>query len=112
MATETVKTRAPKKERDIEVQYDFGANLEEAKALFGETAVFDGYKSDAKISLQAVIRDMLGADKSDDEIKTFVSTWKYGVARDRVVDPVAAIKNKMVGMSEEEKREFIQSLLV
>lgn len=63
----------------VSVEYDFGDTLAEAVEKFGEEVVFTRYKAAAVIDLQALMRNMIRAQKSEDEIREAVSEWKPGV---------------------------------
>lgn len=63
----------------VAVDYDFGDNLAQAVELFGEEVVFTRYKAAAVIDLQALMRNMIRAQKTEDEIGEAVSEWKPGV---------------------------------
>jgi hypothetical protein len=80
---EKVTAEAPKVQRSIEVEYEFGANLDEAKALFGEAAVFSIFQAKAEIIIQDICRRMLVAGKTDEEIKTYIAGYKLGVQQRR-----------------------------
>jgi hypothetical protein len=97
-------------ERQACVQYDFGDNLQDAVAKFGEKAVYDDFVASAKITLQAGMRRLLEAGKSEAEIASALATWKPGVKMERMVDPVAALMNKFGTMSEEEQLALIEKL--
>ena len=68
--------------RTIKIPYNFGANLDEAIALFGEEAVFESYKADAIVGLQGYIRRMLKLDgdkaMTDEQILEKAAGWKPG----------------------------------
>jgi hypothetical protein len=99
----------------LEVEYDFGASLEEAKALFGEDVVFSNYKQAVVISLQAFVRRNLELKEDkrlpDDAIKAKVASWKPGVASVRTGENIQdkALK-AFANMSPEAKAAFIQRL--
>jgi hypothetical protein len=105
-----IKVSAPKVNREFKTEFDFGDNLDEAVSMFGAEVVFAGFVSDEVIALQGAIRDGLVKGKTEDEIKALVDGWKPGVARPRIIDPVAVIKNKFAKMSQEEQLAFIETL--
>ena len=53
----------------VQVQYDFGTDLDEAVELFGAEVVFSRYKSAAVIDLQAYMRGLIRQEKPADEIE-------------------------------------------
>ena len=77
-----IKTKAPKAgDRQVSVQYPLGENIQEAVDLYGEDTVYNLYIDKAVVQLQAVIRPMIEAGKTDEEIQSALSTYKLGVKR-------------------------------
>lgn len=110
MATE-INVKAPKAgDREWTGSYDFGATLEEATEKFGAEVVFSSFVSAQTIRAQAVVRALLEANKTDDEIAAELAGWKPGVQRTRTIDPQAAILAKWGSMSEDEKAAFLAKL--
>ena len=98
-------------DREVAALVDFGENLQDATAKFGEEVVFSGFVAQAKIRAQAIMRDMLTEGKTDEEIQTFMNTWKPGISRERTVDPTAAFLNKFAGMTAEDQNKFLEQLM-
>lgn len=118
MAEETVESgvievSAKKSGFDTEVTiaYDFGKNLDELSAKFGEEVVFTNARANMKITLQGVIRRMIEAGKSQDEISAACVDWKPGVQMERTVDPLVVARKAMAQMDDEAKQAFINKLL-
>ena len=87
MAVETFKTTESNAEgaRSIELGYEFGENLDAAAEKFGDDVVMANFTKSAKISLQARVRDLMKAGKTDEEIQTYVaSEWVPGLKTARV----------------------------
>ncbi|MCK5604599.1 hypothetical protein KAR91_22110 [Candidatus Pacearchaeota archaeon] len=103
----TIEVNAKKDEKEATLNYDFGADLDAAVALFGAEVVFTNYRKSAKIDLQAVMRRYLTAGKDCAEL---VGIWKPGVTLERIVDPKAAAKNAFAKMDADEKKAFIAEL--
>ncbi len=84
----------PKEKISASVEYNFGDNLKEAVALFGEDVVFSNYLSRATVSAQNVMRPKVEDGDSQETIAAFMNKWKLGtaVARTTTVnaDSVAA----------------------
>lgn len=75
----TIKAKCPKSDnREVEVEYNLGENLEGAVALYGAETVFNLYAQKAVISVQAIIRAAAEDGKSDEEIQEIVSNHKLG----------------------------------
>jgi len=92
--------------RKVSVAYDFGDDLADAGMKFGEDVVFNIYKQQAVIKLQAVIRNAAEAGKTDEEIAEAAAEWKPGLVVK--ADPVAAILKKV--KSPEQLAEIIAKL--
>jgi len=113
---EKVTTEAPKVNRAIEVDYDFGTNLEEAVSLYGEAAVFSLYQAKAEIIIQDICRRMLSAGKTDEEIKTFIAGYKLGVQQRRKGGTRKTVEQKLLDeiqggkMSAEDVKALISRL--
>lgn len=139
MALETVKAKVdsgPYAGREVEVQYDFGGNLQEATKMHGEGAVFERYHAAAVIDLQAYLRSQIkqGAaethkekDKEGKETTVIdkvtenaqamqkrvleaVKAWKLGEKKQRGTTKVEKVKNLLDGMSPEQREEALREL--
>lgn len=97
-------------ERTASIVTDLGDNLEDATAKFGADVVFSNYKRAVTITAQAAIRRMLEQNLEQDTVTNKMASWKPGVALDRSVDPVAALKAKMSTMTPEEKAALLEEL--
>lgn len=77
-----INTKAPKVNREITVNYDFGNTLEEMTKKFGAEVVFSHALDNMVIGLQANIRGKLekdGEDRmSDQAIRAAIASWKPG----------------------------------
>ena len=98
-------------DREVTAMVDFGDNLDDAVAKFGAEVVFSGFQAQAKIRAQAIMRDMLTEGKTDEEIQTFMNTWKPGVTRERSFDPTTAFLNKFASMDKEAQDKFLEELM-
>jgi hypothetical protein len=111
MATEMVKCESAKVPGvSVEVPFDFGANLEDAKTKHGESAVFANYRKGATIEVQNVGRRLLIAGKPPAEIATVVSGHKLGTSMRLPTDPKAAAMAALTGMTPEERKAFLREL--
>lgn len=90
------------------VPYNFGTDLDDMVEKFGRDIVFTNARSNMKIALQGQIRRRLTAKQPCDDLAT---SWKPGQIAERIVDPVAAAKNHMAKLSDEEREAFIASLM-
>ena len=108
-----IETSAPKVDRSISVEYDFGGTLDKAMDLFGDTVVYSNFEDNAVIGLQGLVRRCLEKkdDKymSDDEIRAVVANHVPGVGAKRG-DPLAALMAKFQKLSPEKQEEMIRKL--
>lgn len=102
-----IKARAPKVGKECEVEYDFGKDLTEMIAKFGERVVYDLAVDSAVIRLQSLLRSALERDLNPQEV---ANRWIPGVKTAAARDPLAAIKAAYAAMSPEEKKAFLQQL--
>lgn len=93
------------------ILYDFGDNLSDAVDKFGEEIVFGCYAAASKISGQAAIRRQLENGKTQEDITERMAEWKPGQKLERVTDPVAALKAKLMTMTDEEKQAMLAELM-
>lgn len=109
-----VSTTSVKMSRELEVEFDFGDNLDEAVSLYGAEVVYSNYKKSAVIALQALVRRELDKKedaKSDAEITAKAIAWKPGVAKVSTVDAKETILKKVSKMSEADRKALIEQLL-
>ena len=85
MSAEAVKAIVMEKDdqprQEITVEYDFGDSLEDMKEKFGEEVVKSKVKQKLVIDLQAYVRGLLRAGKTEDEITEAVAAWKPGLSK-------------------------------
>ena len=105
-----IEVTANKGSKSLTVSYDFGNNLQDAVARFGEDVVFSNMQQSMKISLQALIRRGFDKGVTDEEITAQAAAWKPGVAAQRQSDPVAAVLSKWATLSPEKKAELLKQL--
>ena len=96
--------------KEVVVQYDFGDNLAEAVAKFGEEIVFTNARRNMVIGLQGVIRRLIETNKAELAQST-ADAYKPGVQMERgKVDPKQRAIAAFRGMTPEERAEFIREL--
>ncbi len=96
MATESISTLKPKSEktgpeREVELEFNFGDDLEDCVSLFGEKIVFANARRNMIVLFQGNVRRMLGSSekkdgtvteaKTDEEILEWAAEWKPGEVR-------------------------------
>ena len=94
----------------ITVTYDFGENLAEAVQLFGEEVVFTGFRHNATIALQGLVRPELDKGTDPEAIKQKAAAWKPGVVTRSASDPISAIVGKWATMTDEQRKALMQKL--
>lgn len=103
-----IEVKATKDGKEEIIAYDFGDNLEDAVNKFGADVVFSGFRSDAKIDLQARMRARMAKGQP---VEDLVSIWKPGIKLERApVDAFTAAKNAFSKMTAEERAAFLQSI--
>jgi len=93
----------------ITVEYDFGADLKDASALFGVDVVFSNFISSAKIALQDVVRAGIKAKKDAKTIQKDVDAFKLGVKR-RSKTKAEKLATEMGKLTPEERKVLLASL--
>jgi hypothetical protein len=98
--------------RTIDLEYDFGTNMDESIAKFSEEVIHASFVKQAKVVLQARVRDLMKAGKTDDEIKEAITQWVPGIRQPRAAAATTVDKlMKAVGkMSAEDKAKIMAAL--
>lgn len=105
-----IEVTAKKGSRELTTSYDFGDNLQDAVAKFGEEVVFSNMRQSMKISLQALLRRGIDKAQEDSVILAQAAAWKPGVATERQSDPAANVLAKWGMLSPEQKAELLKKL--
>lgn len=105
-----VGVKAPKLNKEMTFLYDFGNDMKDAVAKFGEEQVFNGFVRSAVIAFQGSARSLMEAGKSRGEIEVAMKDWKPGIARQRTFDAIGAATAKFATMTAEEQADFIAKL--
>jgi hypothetical protein len=105
-----IKAKASDEGQEYTVLYDFGDDLAGAQAKFGSDVVYDNYVRSAKITIQAAMRRLAKAGKTETEIAAFVDQMKIGVAAERIIDPIGAATKKFATMSAEDQAKLLETL--
>lgn len=108
-----ITTNAPKTNRSITVDFDFGGALDKAVEMFTAEVVYSNFEDNAVIALQSLIRRYLekSGEKAvdDDFIREKVAAWKPGIGAKRG-DPIAALLERFGKMSAEKQAEILAKL--
>lgn len=109
-----VSCKNPSVNREIVVDYNFGATLEEAIELFGTDVVFSSFVADCKVGLQAFVRARLGKTDeeymTDEQILAEVEGWKPG-QRKQAADPMAKLQALLSKLSPEQRAALLEGAL-
>lgn len=107
MSEKTVK--ATKEGRTVETLYDFGDTLDEMTQKFGEEVVRSNAEQSITVNLQSMIRRMIQAGKTDEEIQAKVAEHVPGKGGEKA-DPVEKFKAKWSNLSKEEREKLLDEL--
>ena len=92
----------------------FGDNIREAIELFGEDTVFEHFSIGGKTSARNRLYNLVHRGEksfSAAEAVTEMGSWKLGRVAERVaVDPMAALRKRMIGMTKEQKLALFEEL--
>lgn len=108
MTLETVNAEV-KEGPSVQVEYDFGDNIEEANSLFGEAVVWAYAKRALVIAVQGHARGLLKSGKTVEEIQEAISTWKPGTPRPKT-SPEERLKAEWAKMSAEDRAALLREL--
>lgn len=106
-----VSAKSPKHDRETTVMVNFGETLKESKEMFGADAVNSNAFANWRVTLQASIRRMHDAGKSDEEIQAALKDAKMGVAvSGGRVDPIQASLAQFATWTPEKQEAYLQQL--
>lgn len=89
-------------ERTIEVEYDFGDDIDAAVDAFGADVVMSNYRQSAVIALQSRLRAQIAAGLKDNEIAAKAEEWKPGFKSVTRKSPVDKVRDLLSGKTPEE----------
>lgn len=106
----TAKLKDQDDSEAVTCQYDFGDNLKDAVAKFGEDVVFNRFKSAAVIDAQSLIRRGIKAGKSPTDIQKDLTEWRPGMKRVQKKSAEERIKEQFSKLTPEERAELVKQL--
>lgn len=110
----TVSVKDPQSNREITVEYEFGANLEEATTKFGEETIFASAVADLKVGLQAFVRTRLRKTEEeymdDATIAAEAQNWMPGAKR-AAADPMVKLRALLGKLSPEQRAVLLEGAL-
>ncbi len=108
-----INAKSPKLDRETTVYSQAPTTVDEGTEMFGGDAVNSNAVANWVVTLQAAIRRMHIAKKSDEEIMTELAEAKMGVATSGGrIDPIQASLAVFKLMNEEEKQAYLNKLQV
>lgn len=112
VATEQVDGEGKKVYVEVVSNYDLTENLKSFVKTYGEDVAFSYVTAQAKVVLQARVRALKAAGKTDEEIQADLNAYKLGTIAPRVRKEVSfeQIKNDFKNWSPEKQKEFLASL--
>jgi len=99
----------------IEVEYDFGKDLDEMCELFGDVVVYSNAKANMHVGVQGVGRSVIKAGKTagkpvtQKQVQEAVSKHKPGI-RKRGKSPAEKLKENYDKLTPEAKKELLAEL--
>lgn len=123
MPITTITVKSPKTDRSMTVNYDFGANLEEAVDKFGGDVVHHKFVSQCSTDLGNSVRRILNEKnedgtpkKSEADVEAYVESYKPGIVvkgvgkkKEPSVDQLIA-EHSNPDTTEERKAEIVEQL--
>ena len=100
------KVRAPKVNREIEIDLGISTSLGDLVAKFGEAAVVQAARSAFIVSAQGYVRSMLVAGVPDDQIREKAAAWVPGTRE----KGMGSILSRIGSMAAEERAQVIKYL--
>ena len=112
VGTDVVNEEGKKVYVEVTSDYDLTENLKSFVKTYGEDVAFSYVTSQAKVVLQARVRALKAAGKTDEEIQADLNSYKLGTIAPRVKKEVSfeQIKNDFKNWSPEKQKEFLASL--
>lgn len=110
MTKRTIKAKIGKDGTEYSAEYDFGDNLKDAVARFGEEVVFSKFIAQSTVDAQGVMRRLIAANKTEAEVQEAVSNWKPGLRQAARKTPSDRIKEQLGKLSDEEKAKLMEQL--
>lgn len=105
-----MKVSAKKKDGvAIEVDYDFGDNIQSMVQKFGEDIVFQHARGSLVVALQGWLRSLQSRGKSDAEIQKEVKGWKPGQRRQGKTAKEKALES-LSKLSPEERAALLKQM--
>lgn len=114
---QTAKVKHQVTNEEIEVRYDFGSDLQDAIAKFGDEVVFSNFCVGAKTALRNKLYSLThDADKPENCVTAeaavqALADWKPGVAGSRsAADPLEKLAAKFASATQEEKLAKLEQI--
>ena len=106
-----ISAKSPKLDRETAVAVNYGETVEESIQMFGAEPINSNAFANWRVTLQAAIRRMHEAGKTDEEITKELTDAKMGVAvTGGRIDPIQASLATFKTMTKEEQAGYLQKL--
>ena len=99
-----------KTSREIEVDFDFGADLDEMVNEFSRDVVYQQAKSAITVSLQTALRSWMDSGASDEEVGKKLAEWTVPSGRTRSANRLEKVGKIVEKMSQEEREALLAQL--
>lgn len=107
-----VVARIPKDDKEAKVVLNQPATVEEAIELWGGDSVLNHATANVRVTLQGIIRRLMDASKTQEEITELTADWKPGVTIEGVgANPADRILKNFDKMTAEEKQKILEQLM-
>ena len=93
----------------LEVDFDFGSDLDAMAKIFGDTIVFEKAKASMVVALQGFIRDRLKAGDKTPEIRKKCDEWKPGLKK-RGLSPAEKVSREIDKLPPDVKQALLKEL--
>lgn len=111
MKTQEVSAKSPKLEKETMAYIEVPETVEEATEMFGGEVVNSNAIANWIVTLQAAIRRMHTAGKTDEEIQETVAKAKMGIVTSGGrIDPIQASLVKFKTMNSDEQADYLNKL--
>ena len=106
-----ISAKSPKLNKETVIIVNYGKTVEESIEMFGGDAVNSNALANWIVTLQAGIRRLHSAGKTDDEIQEILGSAKMGVAvSGGRIDPIQASLAKFKTMNADEQADYLEKL--
>jgi hypothetical protein len=99
------------KKRRVEIEYNFGSNLDEMVKRFGANSVYYNARASMIISIQAAVRSWVKKGLNADEINDAMKVWEMPSKTPARNSHLERISKDLDRLSESERKALLSKLL-